>query len=990
LAGPSFSVGTVINCCGLLSIERLGASTLYYARNRMELLLRLLLQVLLLDNNCNILKMADDDVIDRCFTKFMLATYTPTRDYLKFLSLAVRGFGFLRSLDENAEMFHSGSTAEFHINPMLSCIGDIDVMLIEHRYLAIPQGHTPPKELPSQYQCEVDVLEIVDSHQPGYVHLRHSYVLRKNDNGCYVAVKRENSENKFLGRLMRPIPQTAMEDLLRTNQKLQILTKSMPNLRTYRPTIALHGPAIDVCINSSHLLDYVPCIRCLLWPPQANDWPTRNRDYGWPHQTTINTVVDNGCDVVQAVHPSSRQDEWMSKYQCRLSFSRAEVTLLNSWTPVQQVVYHTLRFVIKREILTEEYDEDPNLPKLSNYHIKTLMLWECEQKPQSWWSESSVIKLCSSLLHKLSDCVAAKCCQHYFINNCNLLDYFMDYDNDVALMLCGRLKSLANEKRLLNWFVDSYISKCAQECTDSEVTALFEDVCSCDKLKRAVQALTDWKLNFSPQLELLRERYWYEKMALNLAILCRGNALWAQMIMRELQNFGMQLHECYVAVKCLWVAHAISTNSLTEDSLELMWTLFDPSAATIGDVKTTELKTTAISCVKKTSKLASLRSIGSNALQVLYNEMSKAYLHHCFAHGQESTYCVIHILLAVLYYKSGHYQAAIDHCKQVLNQTACEQYGLRCIGAEYLPQIDENVDAVSGLILLYQHVQEEALNSAVYHQQRTELAFNVELFAHYLYLQCTNVASSNHNKLTKYRQRLCNTKRPLLCDVLLFKQMKVHHSECTEVRPNAGGIGTDDENTGSHSMDTSLLVTSLELVALEKLTTYRQMMVRELHSEQIPFMNEFEALYAYKRGLFEECLQMCRKHVNTLLDKNVSGQFYYVVAPEFVSLFDGELSSIFGVIRLLCPSLVFLQSEYPEFNLISALTLSVYLMAQCEKKIRKHSVIETLSLIRYVHDDSFSGNKIKTLLDRLILAVTYRSLKLYVDDLVCSVYLELP
>jgi len=162
-------------------------------------------------------------------------------------------------------------------------------------------------------------------------------------------------------------------------------------------------------------------------------------------------------------------------------------------------------------------------------------------------------------------------------------------------------------------------------------------------------------------------------------------------------------------------------------------------------------------------------------------------------------------------------------------------------------------------------------------------------------------------------------------------------------------------------------------------------MVRELQSEQIPFMNEFEALYAYKRGLFEECLEMCRKQVNMLLDKNVSGQLYYVVAPEFVSLFDGELSSIFGIIRLLCPDLIFFQSEYPEFNLISALTLLVYLMAQCEKKIRKHSVIETLSLISYVHDDSFSGDKIKTLLDRLILKVTYRSLKLYVEDMVCSV-----
>jgi len=37
----------------------------------------------------------------------------------------------------------------------------------------------------------------------------------------------------------------------------------------------------------------------------------------------------------------------------RLSFSRAEVVLLNSWTPMQQIVNHMLRFFVKTEKLSD-------------------------------------------------------------------------------------------------------------------------------------------------------------------------------------------------------------------------------------------------------------------------------------------------------------------------------------------------------------------------------------------------------------------------------------------------------------------------------------------------------------------------------------------------------------------------------------------------------------------------------------------------------------
>jgi len=41
----------------------------------------------------------------------------------------------------------------------------------------------------------------------------------------------------------------------------------------------------------------------------------------------------------------------MGRFQWRISFSRAKTVLLNSWTQVQQIVYHMLRFFLKTEQL---------------------------------------------------------------------------------------------------------------------------------------------------------------------------------------------------------------------------------------------------------------------------------------------------------------------------------------------------------------------------------------------------------------------------------------------------------------------------------------------------------------------------------------------------------------------------------------------------------------------------------------------------------------
>jgi len=125
--------------------------------------------------------------------------------------------------------------------------------------------------------------------------------------------------------------------------------------------------------------------------------------------------------VVPVAYRLCRQDEWMGKHQWRMSFSRAEIVLLNSWIPEQQIVYHMLRFYAKTERLTET--DDNGASTLSNYNIKTLMLWACELRPRSWWTDDkNLVEICVELLHILGVWLTDARCKHYFISNCNLLD----------------------------------------------------------------------------------------------------------------------------------------------------------------------------------------------------------------------------------------------------------------------------------------------------------------------------------------------------------------------------------------------------------------------------------------------------------------------------------------------------------------------------------------------------------------------------------------
>jgi len=65
-------------------------------------------------------------------------------------------------------------------------------------------------------------------------------------------------------------------------------------------------------------------------------------------------------------------------------------------------------------------------------------------------------------------------------------------------------------------------------------------------------------------------------------------------------------------------------------------------------------------------------------------------------------------------------------------------------------------------------------------------------------------------------------------------------------------------------LNTSELVEFLQKSAVEHLTTYRQLMARDFGSVATIVTTDFEALYAYKRGDYQRCLQLSTQNVHTL------------------------------------------------------------------------------------------------------------------------------
>jgi len=171
-------------------------------------------------------------------------------------------------------------------------------------------------------------------------------------------------------------------------------------------------------------------------------------------------------------------------------------------------------------------------------------------------------------------------------------------------------------------------------------------------------------------------------------------------------------------------------------------------------------------------------------------------------------------------------------------------------------------------------------------------------------------------------------------------------------------------------LNTSELVELLQQSAFEHLATYRQLEARDFGSVATIVTTDFEALYAYKHGDYHRCLQLSTQNVHTLL---------YAVNmpdiptfPEYIQLLDDDIVSLTALTLIVNPEC----RGWSDNVDISQVTLSLYLMTQCQLKLR-HSVTSLSQTLDYI-DVALRRYSLAMTLNRLTLALIKRKVLTYV------------
>jgi len=265
--------------------------------------------------------------------------------------------------------------------------------------------------------------------------------------------------------------------------------------------------------------------------------------------------------------------------------------------PVQQIIYHMLRYYIKTERLTDCADNS-GAGTLSNYHIKTLMLWACELKPRSWWTEKlNLVRICVELLQTLSVWLTDTRCPHYFVNNCNLLD-----DSFNVGSVATKLMSI-DEEYLSAWLVNHYVGQCAQLCP-VYISRLFNDVSTNIKLHNVISGIVRWRLSTSLYDMWCAADYDATCISANAsrnALTVRSCVCW----MNELTKIGKRFRVYFSAVALLHVACVISRNGYNDKLIDIVATVlggnFNQCCSVLSQYKTEQNTSEVVELLQKSA-----------------------------------------------------------------------------------------------------------------------------------------------------------------------------------------------------------------------------------------------------------------------------------------------------------------------------------------------------------------------------------------------------
>ena len=795
----------------------------------------------------------------------------------------------------------SGSNAEFYIQPLLTCIGDNDFLICEVDEMAfttnVPVLPRDIRGLPESIRCFK-----IEPYQryPGFVRLRG--LGTTNYDWEYKKYDRDHAH--FSDCYKKRNVALSSDQVLCTRIINNSQTSSMG------PAIKYHSYA-DCCLG----VDIVESVWCPQWPSEAQDWPNRPRNYGWPTVATISDVVQQGCHAVYVQHRACREDE----YQCRLSFSVAEVILLQSWTQIQQIVYHLLRFFAKRELIKDCPKEDE---VLCMYHLKTLMLWTCEEMPPEYWDSASVITICCELLQKLSLWLRRKNCPNYFIPEANL---FHESLNPTKLEETkSRLQQFSAAHVLCRWFVENYIQpfiityfKCNADITISHLKQSMGHVFE----SRKANELSSLDVLFST-----RFLYSHKEFRCNIEKAGRADTrhiLKLKCHTTKLHSERYQLTTILNVLCFMYYDTLLSLSHLAHGlgSREISW----ESSFVVDLVKTISMQPTIIRSAyhnfPKPHKerihrylfhraLALMENLtGSNSLSesqllsFISNELLRKTLEAGCPTCPEGKGIASAVLayLAALGFAATKHETAIGFCLEVLNyQTSTDKK--ETLNAVCLLFIDD-VARIAGLCLLYKKLTDREGLKYINKRLYLDLRVSPDVFAHHMIALSAERKSTDMNfhydlpvslfPMDEYLKSLTKSK----CIAWMKADGSIQFNANKKIACRRRDALADTASTIVNPfIEKESAISILMECALENMTTFFSVLDKDF-GIQCNTSDCYRALYLYKSHKYDEMMNLCQKilHEPDLQsDLKEFGFANVLVLPPLDTFFDRDVQSLLG------------------------------------------------------------------------------------------------
>jgi len=197
------------------------------------------------------------------------------------------------------------------------------------------------------------------------------------------------------------------------------------------------------------------------------------------------------------------------------------------------------------------------------------------------------------------------------------------------------------------------------------------------------------------------------------------------------------------------------------------------------------------------------------------------------------------------------------------------------VQGELLPRIDDDIDNVLGLTVFYQNVLSAAINSL--RQRQYVSVFTTEVFAYYLC--CKLLAVTQYCQVTQ--MSLPDVSQQCAKYISEMHQLFIGDEFIFNLLKSATKQNDCDKPVTTHKaeLDISELVELVQQSAVEHLTTVRHIKAHDFRILGTIVTTDFEALYSYKHGDYQRCLQLSTQNISMLW--NTESMLVVVANPFF-------------------------------------------------------------------------------------------------------------